>query len=129
MKLLPNIKEEASISDQKKSDGLFTFGQKPSESSSTFKMPQTFSFGQSSTAQTFGAATQENKPAFSFVGTGNSGLFGSNIVQSTPMTSKFAIPVTTTKEVNEGGDEGEEETPPKVVSVEHSEDDTVYTKK
>ena len=129
-----SIKEENNISDSKQSEGLFKFGEKPSDSNSTFKIPQTFAFGQSSAAApalpTFGSSTTD-KPLFSF-GTSNSGLFGANFAHSTPMQSKIALPTNTKEntEDNEGAAGGDEEdTPPKVTSVEHSEDDAVFKKK
>lgn len=124
----PSIEMPKPDSSQGDTDGLFKFGEKTSElANATFKLPQsTFSFGQTSVA--FGGSPQK-KPQFNF-GTSNPNLFGNNIATSTPLSSKFAAPTiasTTTEENSSEAGPDEEDAPPKVVSVQHSESDAVYT--
>lgn len=126
------IKSATTIDNNEvKSKGLFDSTQPTTETSSGFKIPTTFSFGPSAAgAGSFGSTTEQQKP-FSFgAGGASTTLFAKNFATSTPLTTKFTLPSSTKEDTNAEGEGAEQEdVPPKVSSVEHTESDSVFTKK
>ena len=105
--------------------------EKSTISNSVFKIPTFGPFSSTSgVAASLDSKTDKTKISFNF-GTSNPGTtFSNSFLTSTPIISKTIKEDINQDIINQGSAEGDDEdAPPKVSSIEHSETDSVITKK
>lgn len=94
--------------------------------------PGLFNFGKTSSLSPFGSNSLGNNFIFGAASNSlsNNGLFGKNLTKfSTSIKNEETKESTTETNTDGGGDGNESDVPPKVVSVQHTESDAVYSKK